>query len=110
MNLLLDENISWRIKSNLSKFVDKVIHVHDISNERLTDIEIWNYAKANSLIILTYDADFSDILNYKGFPPKIIWLRRGNMSKNQVEALIKDSMIKINIFEKSKELGILEIY
>ncbi len=38
-------------------------------------------AKNNSLIIVTNDEDFVDIVNIKGFPPKVVLLRTGNQGR-----------------------------
>lgn len=54
--------------------------------ENSVDKEIWNYAKSNGFTILTFDADLSNIY---GNPPKIIWLRTGNMSTNNIAKTIK---------------------
>lgn len=78
MKLLFDENISWRIKKKLQKSFPNSLHITDISNKLLSDTFIWKYAKDNNLMIVTFDEDFSDIQMFKGFPPKIIWLRCGN--------------------------------
>nr|WP_261376884.1 DUF5615 family PIN-like protein [Gillisia sp. Hel_I_86] len=64
---------------------------------------MWEYAKRNDFVIVTFDVDFSDIASMKGSPPKIIWLRTGNMTTNKlVEILIKHQPI-INDFVKNKE-------
>lgn len=47
-------------------------------------MEIWHYAKHNNFSIVTFDADFSDIANLKGTPPKIIWLRTGNIRTKEI--------------------------
>lgn len=110
MKILLDENISWRIKKYLNIDLDKIIHIADISNSRLNDYEIWNYAKLNDCIILSHDSDFVDLVTYRGFPPKIIWLRTGNIGKLDLANKINENMLKIISFYDDKELGILEIH
>jgi len=108
MKILLDENISWRIKKYLNIDLDKIIHVADISDSRLNDYEIWNYAKLNDCIILTHDSDFVDLVTLLGFPPKIIWLRTGNIEKLNLANKINENMLKIMCFYDDKELGILK--
>lgn len=110
MKILLDENISWRIKKYLNLDIDKIVHIADISESRLTDDEIWNYAKLNDCIILTHDSDFVDLVTFRGFPPKIIWLRTGNIGKLNLANKINENMLKIISFYDDKELGILEIH
>ena len=41
------------------------------------DIEIWQYAYDHNYMIVTKDVDFSELGLIKGFPPKVIWIRRG---------------------------------
>lgn len=63
--------------------------VRELKLEDKSDIEIWNFAKDNDYTVVTFDADFYDISNIKGHPPKIIWLRTGNTrTKNVAELLI----------------------
>lgn len=110
MKILLDENISLRIEKYLNIDLDKIIHVANISNSRLNDYEIWNYAKLNDCIILTHDSDFVDLVTLRGFHPKIIWLRTGDIGKLDLATIINENMYKITSFYDDKELGILEIH
>ena len=88
MKILFDQNISHRI-------IKKIIHIYPLAQqirqlglENATDIEIWEYAKINDYTIVTFDADFVDIANYKGHPPKIIWLRIGNTTTNGIASIM----------------------
>lgn len=73
------------------------------------DIDIWNYAKNNDLIIVTNDDDFVDLVNVKGFPPKVILLRTGNQSRLFLSNLLIQRKPEIELLEKSNETGLLEI-
>ena len=42
------------------------------------DIEIWDYALLNNLIIVTNGDDFLNLATHKGFPSKVVLLRIGN--------------------------------
>ena len=46
-----------------------------------TDTEIWNYARAHRLVIVSKDADFSDRIIIQSPPPWVVHLRLGNMRK-----------------------------
>ena len=78
--------------------------------QRLTDLMIWRFAKANQFTILTFDEDFSEIQNLFSFPPKIIWLRTGNVSTNEIAQLLIKLKDDIDEFMNNDELGIYEIY
>jgi len=110
MKLLLDENISYRIVKILSDYFDEVIHINKLTNERLTDKEIWNESRENGYSILTYDSDFSDLATYFGHPPKIIWLRFGNHTVEILASKIIQNINTIKEFENNPELAVLEIY
>ena len=43
------------------------------------DKQIWEFAKLNDYTIVTQDSDFNDLNILFGFPPKIIWVRTGNL-------------------------------
>lgn len=68
MKLLLDANVSWRLSARLKFHFEDYFHVDDIGLKiPASDIEIWNYALANELIIVTNDYDFVNLLNFKGY-------------------------------------------
>lgn len=78
MSLLFDQNISFRITRLLESVFPNYKHVRDVGLNEKSDLEIWDYAKTNNFIIVTFDADFYDLAVLKGIPPKVIWLRIGN--------------------------------
>jgi predicted nuclease of predicted toxin-antitoxin system len=48
--------------------------------DQADDHEVWNYAQTNGFTIVTRDSDYNELLVLRGFPPKVIWIRRGNCS------------------------------
>ncbi len=55
-------------------------YIHQTTiNDEWTDQQIWAYAKANNLSIITKDSDFADLILFREPPPKIIHIRLGNM-------------------------------
>ena len=86
--------------------------MRDVGLENKTDTEIWQYAKANGYAIVTFDADYYDLMTVKGFPPKIIWLRLGNTSTSRVVAslVMRRALIEAFLHEDQyDEIGCLEI-
>lgn len=88
MKLLLDENISRRIVPLLSDHFPESTQVALIGLERATDLEVWKYAKNNDYVLVTHDSDFYDLAFMKGSPPKIIWLKTGNITKQEIVNLL----------------------
>lgn len=87
-------------------------HIKEIALQGATDRQIWNFAKANEYHIITFDADFYDMVTLYGHPPKIIWLRLGNTStQSLIECLLKNLETKQQFLmdEAQKDLSCLEI-
>jgi predicted nuclease of predicted toxin-antitoxin system len=107
--LIADENISWRIKKLIPQW--DILPANEIKpGERLADSFIWRFAKENQYHILTFDEDFSELQNLFSFPPKIIWLRTGNISTKMICDKLADLESEIISFIENTEAGIYEIY
>ena len=110
MKLLLDANISWRLCNKLKPHFEECFHVDHIGLKiPPSDNDIWKYALAKELIIVTNDDDFINFLNFKGYPPKIILLRTGNQSNSFIEMILVKHKENIRSFYKNIDIGLLEI-
>ena len=78
--LLIDENLPFSLVRLLS--VD-CVHASEIAAQA-SDTVLWNTARKNSWMVLTRDTDFFDRLLLHGAPPKVIWVRLGNVRKISV--------------------------
>jgi len=75
-------------------------------------LKFGNLQKKNDFVIITFDSDFYDLSMIKGIPPKIIWLRIGNTStENILSILIKNFDLIKEFIENPdyRELSCLEI-
>ena len=77
--------------------------------ENLSDAQIWNFAKDNGYTIVTFDSDFYDFSLIWGTPPKIIWMRTGNLTTDSIEQILRRHRENIEHFISDKELSCLEI-
>ena len=111
MNILLDQNISFRVAALLSKAFDNVKQVRQLGLTDASDLDIWDFAFKNNFTVITFDSDFIDLANLKGSPPKIIWLRFGNSSNLKIanKLISKSEIIKAFIEDKQSNLAFLEI-
>ena len=112
MKILFDQNISFRVIKKISTLYPDAKQIRSIGLENSSDIHIWEFAKDNGYSIVTFDADFYDITNLKGHPPKIIWLRIGNTSTDNIAKLFIDKFDQIHDFlinPANKKLACLEI-
>ncbi|OFY50991.1 MAG: hypothetical protein A2W85_05100 [Bacteroidetes bacterium GWF2_41_31] len=110
MRFLFDQNISHRI---LKLIPEKYSGSTTIKNEGLInapDREIWDFAKLKDYIIVTQDSDFNDLNSLYGFPPKIIWIRTGNLKTQAIVDILVDYSDAINKFTDDIKYGCFEIF
>lgn len=86
--LLFDQNISFRVVKLLDDVFPECIHLSQCGLMNAEDTEIWKYARLNNYTIGTFDSDFFEISLIKGHPPKIIWIRTGNLTTEQIASLL----------------------
>jgi len=66
-------------------------HVYNIGLDTSHDHTIWQYARDNEFVIVKRDADFSELNVLLGFPPKVIWIRRGNCTTAEIESILRSN-------------------
>jgi len=110
MKLLLDANISWRLCSWLSENFGECVHINKTNlSYPAKDSEIWQFAKEFEYTILTQDSDFLNFLEMKGYPPKLILVKTGNINKEQLKAILFQAKQSIIELHDNDEYGLLEI-
>lgn len=112
MKLLLDQNISFRLVKLIQGPFPQSEQVKRLGLDGASDIEIWEFAKSNDYTILTFDGDFFEISQYRGHPPKIVWLRTGNTTTKIIAKILKEKEPVIKEFlekEEFREVACLEI-
>jgi predicted nuclease of predicted toxin-antitoxin system len=111
MRLLLDDNISYRIVKKISESFPDCLHASRIGTQRpAPDRTLWEFARREGLVIVTFDEDFEDLHNLYGFPPKVIILRLGNSSTDKIAQVLVSKQIEISAFYASETYGLLEIF
>ncbi len=112
MKLLFDQNISFRITKKLFDLFPDSKHVSDCGLMDCEDPAIWKYARENGYSIVTFDSDFYDISVISGHPPKIIWIRAGNLTTMETVELLKHNKDAIEAFLKDdnyEQVSCLEV-
>ena len=109
MKLLFDQNISFRVLQLLPDSFADCCHVRSVGLNDRNDAEIWQYARQNGYTIVTFDADFFDLSTLRGFPPKIVWFRTGNMTTPEIAERIVLSYADMAAFIDNPNEGCLEI-
>ena len=83
-HLLIDENLPASLANLLPV---PCSHATDIGQQP-SDSELWRHARQHDWTILTRDTDFFDRIMLEGPPPKVIWVRLGNIRKADLESLL----------------------
>ncbi len=111
MKILIDQNISFRLKAKVEIAFAELNHIRDFELTDLRDDQIFEYARQQGFdAVLTFDQDFHNLVMERGIPPKIIWLRTGNCRvAMQAEAILSNALT-IQIFMEDPTHEVLEIY
>jgi predicted nuclease of predicted toxin-antitoxin system len=108
--LLFDQNLSPRLIDRLADLYPGSIHVSTVGLGTAFDVEIWEYARQHDYIIVTKDVDFSELGLLRGFPPKVIWIRRGNCSTQEIEQLLRGNHDVAVALSDDPDTGILALF
>ena len=110
MKLLFDQNLSPKLVKRLADLYPDSNHVYHLGIDLVPDKEMREYARREGYVIATKDSDFSDLCILLGFPPKVIWIRRGNCSSHDIEAILRDHQPDIEALGRDEVIGILTLF
>ena len=109
MRLLLDQNLSPRLLTVLGDLYPGSTHVREVGLQAADDDTVWRYAAQHGFAIVSKDADFHERSFLLGHPPKVIWIRRGNCSTDEVAALLRRHHGEMVAFERDVEGAFLAL-
>ncbi|MEQ1790086.1 MAG: DUF5615 family PIN-like protein [Rickettsiales bacterium] len=107
LKILLDENISYRLKAKLPDIFSEVLHSSQVCGLEAADTSIWKYAKQNNLIIVTKDEDFKSFSALYGHPPKVILLKTNNADSRLLEIIIRRNLDAIKSLDSDNEKSLI---
>jgi predicted nuclease of predicted toxin-antitoxin system len=110
VKLLFDQNLSPRLVRHLHDLYPDSAHVSQLGLDRAGDVEIWAFAQKDGYTIVSRDTDFNDLATLRGFPPKILWIRRGNCSTNDVEKILREHEIAVRTLLENAKVGLLTLF
>ena len=110
VKLLFDQNLSPKLIRRLSDLYPNSDHLDLLGLGRANDTLVWEHAKGNDFVVVTKDADFADLSVLRGFPPKVVWLRRGNCSTTNIEEILRDHNVEIEDLAADSTSGILTLF
>lgn len=110
MKLLFDHNLSPHLVKSLADVFPDSNHVHLLALDQASDREIWDYARRENYTVVTRDADFSDLCMLVGFPPNVIWIRRGNCRTLDIEIMLRRHFDDIKALHEDEIVGVLTLF
>ena len=110
MKLLFDQNLSPALVVSLSDLFPDSNHVFLCGMHSEDDRDVRAFAHVNDFVIVTKDADYSDLSMLLGYPPKVIWIRSGNCSTNKIEQLLREHFEEIEGMFADPNSAMITIY
>ncbi len=89
MKLLFDQNLSPQLVAQLADVFAGSLHVRQAGLDRADDDAIWRFARDNGFAIVTKDSDFQERSQIASSAPRVVWIRRGNCSTQDIEAMLR---------------------
>jgi len=110
MRLSFDQNLSFMFCQTIADLFPDSNHTKPLGLSEVADRELRNYAKANGFTIVSQNADFAEMAALLGSPPKVIWLRAGNQSTDEIVILLSRHAELTMTFGDGADAACLEIY
>lgn len=107
MKLLFDENLANRLVIALAALYPDSQHVRDVGMASAEDDVIWKYARDNGMTIVSKDFDFYHRSMVLGHPPKVVWLRLGNCTTNQILEILRAHQADLLAFDQDVSASFL---
>lgn len=83
MKLLFDKNLGRELKDSAQDLFPGSRHVGDVGLLDAPDKDIWAYATRYGFVIASTDKDFCKLSRSNGHPPKVVWVRAWDGSRNR---------------------------
>jgi len=109
MRLLLDENLSPRLVESLADVFPGASHVCREGLRGMSDSAVWEYALRHRFIVVSKDDDFHHLAFLRGAPPKVIGLRLGNCTTEEIDAFLRKHAKAISTFGADQQDAYLEL-
>ncbi len=103
MRLLLDQNLSPWLIDLLADLYPGSQHVRSVGLGAANDEQVWSYAAREGLAIVSKDTDFHQRSFLFGGPPKVIWIRLGNCSTDDIARLLRQHHADLLAFDQHPE-------
>ena len=88
MRFILDAQLPPQLAEWLSReFVITAVAARELGLSAVADPVLFDYARAESAVVLSKDSDFVELVHRLGTPPQIVWITCGNVSNRHLREL-----------------------
>ena len=109
VRLLFDEQLSEELVKTLGDLFPDSLHIRLIGASGAADPAVWQLAREHHCVLVTKDEDFHRLSVLRGAPPKVVWLRVGNCTTEDIARLLRNRAEDIRRFEAQSEETFLEL-
>jgi predicted nuclease of predicted toxin-antitoxin system len=109
VRLLFDEQLSARLCSMLGDIYPGSLHVAQVGLSGAGDEAVWGAAAERACVLVTKDEDFHRLSVLRGAPPKVIWIRLGNVPTEEVARLLRERREGILRFGSQEDVTFLSL-
>lgn len=109
MRLLFDEQLSNRLPRLLADCYPDSLHIESLDLGGAPDVILWQAAVVQGFVLVTKDEDFHRLSVMHGAPPKVVWLRLGNCTTQDIVDLLRKHVEDIKQFTAQDEAAFLEL-
>jgi predicted nuclease of predicted toxin-antitoxin system len=93
----------------LAKVYPGSVYVGDVALSGAPDRAVWQYAQEQGLVIVSKDEDFQRLSVLHAPALKVIWIRLGNCSTDDIISLLKVRRSEIEAFVAHEEATFLAL-
>ena len=105
MKPLFDQNLSPRLVGLLADVFADSMHVRQAGLDRADDETVWRFARDGGFAIATKDSDFQERSQLEAPGPRVVWIRRGNCSTQQIESMLRLHAVRIAALDQEPAGG-----
>jgi predicted nuclease of predicted toxin-antitoxin system len=109
VRLLFDEQLSEKLVNLIADIFPNALHVRAMGAGGWPDHRVWQLARDHDCVLTTKDEDFHRLSVLQGAPPKVLWIRIGNCSSEDVAALLRKHEADIREFAGQSEATFLQL-
>jgi predicted nuclease of predicted toxin-antitoxin system len=109
MRLLFDEQLSEALPALLVDVFPDSLHIRALLGVGVPDERVWTLAIELGCLFVSKDEDFHRMSVLRGAPPKVVWLRLGNCTTDEVAALLRRQQSALRLFANQNDATFLAL-